>query len=304
MNALNSLMNPAAVGQQFTQAFEQGRERRRVDDTRSALSAFAMNPADENAFNALAQNAPEYAIQVRQQRDKAMQQQQAQDLQRRAAQGDQGALAELAGVDLDAWSKLDTRTQGEIKRRNDFMGQAALAVSQLPPAQQPQAWDSYVQQGVQMGFDDLAQYQGQYSPEAVRGLLAGSGLVKQFLDTQKIDYKVIPQGGYLQGFDNMGRPLESGVSTQGGGLQPGVVEDGFRYRGGDPADRNSWEPVGQGGGKGGATDTDRAADIMGRAVNNGGVLLRAEFNELMSMLPPEGQQRAQEWLRQNRVTVR
>lgn len=247
MNALNSLMNPAQVGQQFTQAFQQGQQQRRETETRNALSAFAMNPADENAFNALAQNAPEYAIQVRQQRDKAQQQQQAQQLQQAAAQGDQGALAQLAGIDLDAWAKLDTRSKAAVKERTDFMGQAALAVSQLPPQQQAQAWDSYVQQGVQMGFDDLAQYQGRYSPDAVQALLANSGLVKQFLDTQRIDYKVIPQGGYLQGFDAMGRPLAEGGGQmqQAGAPQPGMVQDGYRFRGGNPADQNSWEPVGQ-----------------------------------------------------------
>ena len=33
-----------------------------------------------------------------------------------------------------------------------------------------------------------------------------------------------------------------------GGPQPGVVEDGYRFKGGNPADPNAWEPVAQGGG--------------------------------------------------------
>lgn len=42
------------------------------------------------------------------------------------------------------------------------------------------------------------------------------------------------------------RPPTGGAPATPQGPQPGAIEDGYRFRGGDPADPNSWEPV-QGG---------------------------------------------------------
>ena len=42
-------------------------------------------------------------------------------------------------------------------------------------------------------------------------------------------------------------------APQGGGPQPGQVVNGYRFKGGNPNDQNSWEPVGGGAGNGAAT---------------------------------------------------
>ena len=41
-----------------------------------------------------------------------------------------------------------------------------------------------------------------------------------------------------------GSPMGAAVPSGNGGPQPGTVEDGYRFRGGNPADSSAWEPVG------------------------------------------------------------
>lgn len=46
-----------------------------------------------------------------------------------------------------------------------------------------------------------------------------------------------------QRLEEFGSEMPSAQPDAGGGLQPGVIEDGYRYNGGNPADPSSWEPV-------------------------------------------------------------
>lgn len=41
--------------------------------------------------------------------------------------------------------------------------------------------------------------------------------------------------------------INGGSPAPAAGPQPGTVEDGYRFRGGDPGDPNNWEPVAEGG---------------------------------------------------------
>lgn len=198
----SGLVNPAAVGASIGNAFQQGMQQAEAYKTRSALQDYIKSPSEQAALNVATYN-PMLGMQLqeREQGRAAAQQKQAaaqrqSQLQAAAAQGDPKALAELAGIDLDAWSKIGTAEKQALEKRVDYIGQAALRVSQLPAEQRAAAWDSYIAQGAQT-FPDLAQYQGKYSPDALNAALAQAGQVKTFLELEKPDYRVIPEGGAL-----------------------------------------------------------------------------------------------------------
>lgn len=134
--------------------------------------------------------------------------------------------------------KLRSETQ---KMGLDSYAEAIQDVLRRPENERASTWDAYVDQFVAMGQPEAAQLRGRYSEQTARAMLAQAGKLSEFNKASEVDYQVIPQGGKLQGFQ-FGQPLGGG--QQSGGPQPGVIEDGYRFKGGNPADPASWEQVG------------------------------------------------------------
>lgn len=196
MSIFSGLPNPAAPALAFQHGLRQGQADREEREVRGALSAYAINPDDPAAFERLAQWRPEVALQVRQEQEGRRQAAQLAELQRRAASGDQSALAEMAGIDLDAWDKISDNDRARVKESVDAVGQAALRISQLPEAERPAAWDAAVDQ-LSTRFPDVAQYRGQYSPEALASAIDQAKLVTQFFELERPNYTVVPRDADL-----------------------------------------------------------------------------------------------------------
>lgn len=218
MSVFDSLLNPAAVGGAFAQGMESGRQWREEREVRGALGDYARNPDDPAVFERLAQWRPEMAIKIREQQAERQKQARLADLQRRAAGGDRAALGELAGIDLDAWDKLNDADKVSAKERVSYIGQAALAIKQLPPEQRAAAWDRYVQDGVQMGYEGLAPFLGKYSEQALDSAIAQSELVGKAIDYARPDYKVLPNDATLV---NVRDP--AAVASVAGGAPAGIA---------------------------------------------------------------------------------
>lgn len=249
MGMYDSLSNPGQIGQNALLAFQQARELRKRDDQQKALTAYATDPND-NSLNALAPYAPEFVIQQRQATAKQQQEQAAAQLRMKAAQGDAGALQQLVGIDFDSWKSLDGSLKQKVKAQNDYIGQAALRISQLDPQAQPAAWDQAIAQGVQAGYTDLQKYAGQYSPQALQGAIDNAGLVEKFISLAEPKYLSIPAGGTLVDTRNP----QAVQSFQAGA--PEAIREGATATNPQTGEKiqfrnGQWVPVG--GGSGNAT---------------------------------------------------
>ncbi len=100
------------------------------------------------------------------------------------------------------------------------LGQYALL------ADTPEKWDAYVQDFVNQGHPEAAGYRGQFGMR--ERVLAQAGLAKEYQASQQVDYKVIPEGGYLQGFTANGQPIGD-VNTQAPAAAAGVPPSAVQH---------------------------------------------------------------------------
>lgn len=77
-------------------------------------------------------------------------------------------------------------------------------------------------------------------------------------------------------------------------VRPGHIEDGYRFKGGNPADRSAWEPVAMGNEQGGA--------LLGAAARSN-TITPDEAARIRQSLGPGGQSAFEAWLRNNNISV-
>lgn len=241
MNAINWGLGVAPdVGGTFMNAFNQGREQRRVEDGRNALAAYAQNPND-TTLNALAPHDPKYVIQQRQQMANAQREAEEKQLIGAALNGDAAARQKLAYVNSDAYIKLDDRTKKAVDAGMDAIAQQAFTILQLPEAQRPAAFQQALANMKAQGVNvDSFRLSGDATQD-LKTALAMAGKLEAF--EQFAQPKYIPGSEYqAQGFQ-FGRPIQQEQS--GGTTTKTVNGKTYEQRGG------KWFEVG--GGSGNAT---------------------------------------------------
>lgn len=198
MSALLGLNNPASLGQGVAQAFQQGAATRRKEDSRNALAEYAVNPTQEGVAK-IARYHPEFAIGESQRFQQQAAQAQQQDIQRRAALGDDGAMDQLAGIDLGAWRGLSGDQQDHAERQTKVLGNAAMDILNRPPEQQAAAFNGYIDQ-LSEQMPELEKYRGLQGPqlqEVLRGAVSQAELMQTLIQNENPGYITVPEGGTL-----------------------------------------------------------------------------------------------------------
>lgn len=160
----------------FQRGYDFQRQNAERSRTQNALSALGSNPSDPDALNALMRYQPQLAMKIQDDQRAQTAEQEKRNLITRAAGGDQGAMLQLPGVDLEAWKAIDKPRLDKIAQITAISGDLALA------AKDSADWDSLFSRAAQR-HPELAEFVGKFYDRTTT--IAEADKMKEFLASQE-----------------------------------------------------------------------------------------------------------------------
>jgi hypothetical protein len=244
-----NLLGSVDVGGAFNQGVAAGQQRRAEGAIDDQFRQMAQNP-NAPISNELIRFAPQEAYKLQQQQRAAQAQQQQADLRVSAVRGDQSALEQLAGINLEDYRNLRGDQREAAKAGIETVGQLALM------ADTAQEWDNIVGQLAQSD-PSFQQYIGRFDMR--NAIIAQAGEAKALLEQQQPEYRVIPEGGTLVNTRDPAALQQ--VATQNQQAQQGIPQQAADYLRKNPNLKAEFDA------KYGAGASDR---VLGGAASNGG----------------------------------
>jgi hypothetical protein len=192
-------------------SFYKGRDRRRDDDKRNALAAYAQDPNEAN-LNSLAPHDPQFVIQQRQQMQKSQAEAEERQLLGAALNGDPAARQRLAYVNSDAYIKLDDRMKEAVDEGMNVIAQQAFSILQLPEEQRAAALQQALANLKAQGMDVDAFRLSGNATQDLKAALAMAGKLEAWEKFAQPNYTPVGEGG-LAGFQ-FGQPIQQGGQAQ------------------------------------------------------------------------------------------
>jgi hypothetical protein len=161
------------------------------------------------------------------------------------------ALRELYAVDPDTAQQVQTmvytanKQQFEAMQRNgEAMATVAWRLKQMPQearAAELQAWAPQLQQ---MGLTPDMLAQADLSDAGLDRYYTSGRKLSELISEAKPQFMAIPPGGSVVDVRDPAAVAALNSGQPAAAPQPGAVDGGYRFNGGDPADPKSWSPVG------------------------------------------------------------
>ncbi len=286
MNINWGLGAPVDISGAFQAGAQAGRQRRVEQETDNALRAFAQNPDDQNAVNALLRFNPQMGMQLREQQQQRARQQQSQQQTGAALGGDMQAFQQLAQTDPEQWARI----RPQVENLTRTIGQIAQA------SNTPEEWDRNVGLLVQQYGEGFRRYLGRFDLRRVA--IAEAGQMQQFLDSLQPRITPVQQGGSVVAFnpDGTGGYIMGGPPEAPSYAPQGDASQQFTP-GQQPPQAPQMAPQPQT-----ADPSTVAGAAMERALASRQIS-RAEASALAAQLGPNGQRAMQGWLQQNGIAI-
>lgn len=261
------IQQPNFVGAAL-QGYQAGRQMGRERRTDAVLTGFTKDPA-----GAIQQAAFDPALQANL-RERYGQQVYGETVAK-TAPAEMQAFARIAP---EQYQKMDEMQRKKLAEANDYLGNAAIRIAQLPPAQRAQAWDAAARQGAQVGVAGADKFIGKYSDDNLNALIDVTKHTSEVLDAQRTKIVPLQDGGNYLVQDGQGRILGDGgqfvAPGQGAQMQP----------------TQAASPAGD------------IPALLGQIAARKSITPQ-EVQMISSQLGPNGQQAMQGWLKQNGIAV-